>query len=152
MSSESEGVVKKLVTVLAISTPVTVARDKEVDENLGVNLARVPCIRYLINIGKKSVSALLDSISKVNAVHPAFAKELGLFIRPTDVGVQKIDGTMLETYGIVVAAFLVEDKANQVRFFEETFLVTNVSLEVVFGMPSLTLSGADVDFLGRELW
>ena len=52
---------------------------------------------------------------------------------------------------MVVAAFLVLDKANRVRFFEETFLVANVSPEVVFGMPFLTLSGADVDFLGREL-
>ena len=43
------------------------------------------------------------------------------------------------------------DKANQVRFFEETFLVANVSPEVVFGMPFLTLSGVDVDFLDREL-
>ena len=56
---------------------------------------------------------------------------------------------MLNTY--VVAAFSVEDKANRVRFFEETFLVANVSLEVVLGMPFLFLSGADVDFSGREL-
>ena len=52
---------------------------------------------------------------------------------------------------MVVAAFSVEDKANQVRFFEGTFLVANVSPEVVHGMSFLTLSGADVDFLGREL-
>ena len=52
---------------------------------------------------------------------------------------------------MVVAAFLVEDKANQVIFFEETFLVTNISPEVVLGMPFITLSGADVDFLGHEL-
>ena len=58
---------------------------------------------------------------------------------------------MLDTHGMVVAAFSVEDKANQVRFFEETFLVANVSPEVVLGMPFLTLSGADVDFPGREL-
>ena len=40
------------------------------------------------------------------------------------------------------------DKANQVRFFEETFLVANVSPEVVFGMPFLNLSGVNVDFSG----
>ena len=61
-----------------------------------------------------------------------------------------MDGTMLETYRMVVAAFSVEDKANRVRFFEETFLVANVSLKVVFGMPFLTLSDADVDFLGHK--
>ena len=137
--------------VLATSMPVTVAKEERGDENLGANLARVPCIRYPVNFGKKSVSALLDSASEVNTVHPAFVKELGLPIRPTDVGAQKIDSTTLETYGMIVAAFLVEKKANRVKFFEETFPVANVSPEVVFRMLFLTLSGADVDFLGREL-
>ena len=67
------------------------------------------------------------------------------------MGAQKIDGTTLETYGMIVATFLIEDKANRIRFFEETFLVANVSPEVVLEMPFLTLSGADVDFSGREL-
>ena len=58
---------------------------------------------------------------------------------------------MLDTFGMVVIAFSVTDKANQVKFFEKTFLVANVSLEVVFGMLFFTLSNADVDFLGREL-
>ena len=160
--------VKKLVSVSATSTPVTETREeafgtakvietaeagKDGEESKGEyqNLARVPCIRYPINFGKQSMSALFDSGSEVNAVYPAFAMELGLPIRPTDVGAQKIDGTTLDTYGMVVAAFSVENKANRVRFFEETFLVANVSPKVVFGMPFLTLSDADIDFLGREL-
>ena len=53
---------------------------------------------------------------------------------------------------MVVAAFLVTDKANQVKVFEKKILVANVSLEVVFEMFFLTLSGADVDFLGQKLW
>ena len=53
---------------------------------------------------------------------------------------------------MVVAAFSVIDKANQVKSFEKTFLVANVRPEGVFGMPFLTLNGADVDFSGRELW
>ena len=52
---------------------------------------------------------------------------------------------------MVVVAFSVTDKANRVRFFEETFLMANVSPEVVLEMPFLTLSGADVDFLGWKL-
>ena len=52
---------------------------------------------------------------------------------------------------MVAAAFSVEDKANQVRFFEETFLMANVSPEVVLGMLFLTLSGADVGFSIWEL-
>ena len=30
--------------------------------------------------------------------------------------------------------------------------MANVSPDVVFGMPFLTLSGVNIDFLGRELW
>ena len=118
-------------------------------------LERVLCIHYSVQFkkdtSKAQVQALIDSGSEVNAIHPTFAKQLGLPIRPTDVGAQKIDGTTLDTHGMVVAAFSVEDKANRVRFFEETFLVANVSPEVVLGMLFLTLNGADVDFSGREL-
>ena len=97
------------------------------------------------------MQALIDSGSEVYAMHLSFAKQLGLLIRPTDIGAQKIDGSMLDTHGMVVAAFSVVNKANRVRFFEETFLVANVSPEVVFRMPFLTLSNADVDFSGRDL-
>ena len=87
----------------------------------------------------------IDSGNEVNAIYSTFAKNLGLPIRPIDVGARKIDGTTLDTYGMVVAAFSVTDKANQVKFFEKTFLVANVSPEVVFDMLFLTLSGADID-------
>ena len=52
---------------------------------------------------------------------------------------------------MVVVAFSVTDKANRVKFFEKTFLVANVSPKVVLEMLFLTLSGANVDFSGREL-
>ena len=58
---------------------------------------------------------------------------------------------MLDTFGMIVVAFSVTDKANRVRFFEEIFLVANVSPKIVLEMPFLTLSGANVDFSGREL-
>ena len=97
------------------------------------------------------VLALLDSGSEVNAIHPTSARELGFPIRTTDVRAQKIDGTMLDTFEMVVVAFSVTHKDNQVRFFEETFLVANVSPEVVLRMPFLTLSSANVNFSGQEL-
>ena len=97
------------------------------------------------------MSALFDSGCEVNGMHPTLAREIGLPIRPTDVGVQKIYSTILDTFGLVVTIFSMRDKANRVRFFKETFLVANVSPKVVFGMPFLTLSCADVDILGQEL-
>ena len=136
------GAAKKLVSVSATSTSVIGAKKEA--------LERVPCIHYPVqfkNMDRALVQALIDSGSEVNAVHPSFVKQLGLSIRPTDVGAQKIDGTMLNTNGMVVAVFSVVDKVNRVRFFEETFLVANVSPEVVLGMPFFTLSNANVDFL-----
>ena len=94
---------------------------------------------------------LLDSGSKVNAMQPAFAEKLGLIVQSTNVGAQKIDGTTLEIYGMVVAAFSVTDQVNRVRFFEETFLVVNVSLDIVFGMLFFTLSSVDIDFPKKKL-
>ena len=117
-------------------------------------LERVSCIYYPVQFkdtDKPLVQALIDSGSEVNAIHPSFVKQLGLLIRPINVRAQKIDGITLDTHGIVVAVFSVEDKANRVKFFEEIFLVANFSPEVVLGMSFLTLSGADVDFSGREL-
>ena len=73
-------------------------------------------------------------------------------VRFTNVGAQKIDGTTLETYEMVVAVFSVTDQANKVRLFEKTFLVANVSPDVVLRMPFLILSDVDIDFLKRELW
>ena len=44
------------------------------------------------------------------------------------------------------------NKTNQIRFFEETFLVINVSPKVVFGIFFFTLSNTNVDFFDQELW
>ena len=64
-----------------------------------------------------------------------------------DIKIPKIDGIILDTYRMIVAAFSVIDKVNRVRFFEEIFLVANVSPEIVLGILFLTLSNADNDFL-----
>ncbi len=81
----------------------------------------------------------------------AFAQQLGLKIRKTNVGAQKIDGTTLETYKIVVSTFSVSNKDGRERFFEESFLLADVSPDIVLGMPFLTMSNADVDFQARDL-
>ena len=84
-------------------------------------------------------------------MHLTFAKRLGFVVQSTNVGTQKIDGTTLETYEIVVAVFLMTDQVKKVRFFKETFLVANISPNVVFGMPFFILSDANIDFSKRKL-
>ena len=117
MSGTSEA--KKLVTVSATSASVTGA-SKEAPE---VVLDRVPCIHYPVQFRKDkegtTIRALIDSGSEVNAMTPAYAKRLGLWTQKTDIGVQKIDGSSLATYRMVIAAFQVIDKLGRARFFQE---------------------------------
>ena len=116
-------------------------------------LERIFYIRYPVKFKKNKtpLQAFIDSESEVNVMHISFAKQLGLSSQSTDVRAQKIDGTMLDTNGMVVAAFSVVDKSNRVRFLEKTFLMANVSPEVVLGIFFLILSSADIDFSSREL-
>ena len=96
--------VKKLVPILATSASVTEA-SKEAQE---VILDRVPCIHYPVQFRKDkgaTIQALIDSNSKVNAMTPAYAKQLGLQIWRTDVGAQKIDVSLLKTFGMVIIGF-----------------------------------------------
>ena len=108
--------VKKLVPVLATSALVTEVSKK----NQEVILDRVPCIHYPMQFRKDkkaTIQALINSGSKVNAITPAYAKQLGLQVRKTNVGAQKIDGSSLWTFEMVIAGFQVEDKLGRVRFF-----------------------------------
>ena len=139
---------KKLVSVSATFL-LTTKTNKE-DE---VTLERVPYVHYSLHFRKNivDVRALIDSGSEVNAMTLAYASKLGLRVRHTDVGAQKIDGSTLQTFGMVLANFQVEDKLGRTRFFQETFLLADISAEVVLGMPFLTFSNADVQFVEKEL-
>lgn len=53
--------------------------------------------------------------------------------------VQKIDGTILETFEIVIAAFLGYDKARKVRFFEKTFLLADISMDVALRILQMSV-------------
>ena len=74
----------------------------------------------------------------------AYAKQLGLQTRKTDIRAQKIDGSSLRTFGIVIAGFQIEDKLSRAQFFQESFLLANISIEVVLEMLFPTFSNADI--------
>ena len=137
---------KKLVLVSATSLLTTDTKKK-------VTLERVPYIHYPLRFQKDNsgVRALVDSGSEVNAMTSAYAAKLGLQVQKTDIGAQKIDGSILEIFRIVLVDFQVEDKLGRVRFFQETFLLADISAEVVLGMPFLIFSNADVQFVEKKL-
>lgn len=45
---------------------------------------------------------------------------------------------------MVLASFQVEDKLGRARFFQEIFLLADISVEMVLGMPFLTVNNADI--------
>ena len=77
---------------------------------------------------------------------PTYAKRLDFKTRKTNVRAQKIDGSVLETFGMVIADFQIEDKSNRPRFFQKTFLVADTKFEMVLGMPFLKSCNADIAF------
>ena len=117
-------------------------------------LDRVPCIHYQVQFQKDKeviIQALIDLGSKVNAMTPAYAKQLGLQVRKTDVRAQKINGSLLRTFGMVIAGFQIEDKLGKTRFFQELFLLVETSMEIVLGMLFLIFNNANIQFAEKKL-
>ncbi len=110
----------------------------------------IPCIWYLITF-KDQTEALLDLGSKVNPISQAFAHQLGFKIWKTNVGTQKIDGTTLKTYEIIVSTFSILDKDGRERFFEESFLLADVKPDIILRIPCLIMSNTDVNFQAWDL-
>lgn len=70
---------------------------------------------------------------------PIFAAKLSGITQRTDVGVQKIDCSPIVIYEIVLIGFSVQNKLKKVQFFEKTFLLTDISIEVIRKMSFLIL-------------
>ena len=140
---------KKLVSVSTIFMSVTSAKTGQKVRVLN----QVACICYSMQFWKnksKNVLALLNFGSKVNAMIPAYVAQLGLKVQKTNVSAQKMDGSSLKTYCIVIAAFQVCNKLGRFWFFQKTFLLADISIEVVLDMPFLTLNNADIKFAEKE--
>ena len=94
---------------------------------------------------------MIDLGSKVNTIYPTYAIKLGFYARKIDIDMQKIDGSHLDIFRIVIADYLVKKKLEKVRFFQEVFILANISLEVVLGIFFLTLNKANIRFTKQEL-
>ena len=108
------------MSFLATSVPIT-------DD--GEEIVRVPYFYYSVCFqedqrqknqgqeGQEYVRALLISGSKINTLSPAYIKKLGLKTWKTNIGVQKIDSSTLETFEMVIADFKIEAKVGRPRIF-----------------------------------
>ena len=52
---------------------------------------------------------------------------------------------------MLITGFQVINKLGRKQFFKETFLLANISMEMVLKMPFLTFSNIDIYFNKREL-
>lgn len=54
--------------------------------------------------------ALIKLCNKINVITPIYIAKLGFKVRLTNVGAQKIDDFIFETFKIVLTKFKIEDK------------------------------------------
>ena len=88
----------------------------------------------------------MNSSRKVNAMFPRFVLKLGLKIYFINVRMQKNDGSILKTLGMVLASFQGGNILGKAWFFQETFFLANFSIKVVLGMPFLIFSNKNIQF------
>ena len=81
---------------------------------------QVPRICYPVQFQKdksKDVLALLNFGSKINAMTLAYTAQLGLQVQKINLIVQKIVGSSLAIYSMIIAGFQVFDKLDRFLFF-----------------------------------
>lgn len=78
---------------------------------------------------------------------PIYAKKLNFQLYKTDIRAQKIDGSSLTTYNIVIAGFQFVNKLGKAYFFQKIFLLVNFSVEVILEILFLTFNNANVIFI-----
>lgn len=76
-----------------------------------------------------------------------FTKKLGLRVWKMEVADEKIDGSIIKTFEIVIAFFVINNKAKKSQFFEETFFLADISIDIILEMFFLTLSNVEINFL-----
>ena len=89
---------KRLVAVLATSTLVIKA---SMEDSLQP-LKKIPYIHHPLRFQKDphKDKALIDLSNEVNTMTPVYAAKLGLKVWKTNIGAQKIDGYIFDTFGI----------------------------------------------------
>lgn len=75
---------------------------------------------------------------------PEYTLKLDLKVRHTDIGAQKIDASTFKIFEIVLANFQVENIFGRACFFQDTFLLTDINVEVVPKIFFLIFNNTDI--------
>lgn len=94
---------------------------------------------------------MINFDSKINIMTPIHIRKLGFQMQKTNIRIQKIDRSTLETYERVIISFQVQNKLKNARFLLETFLIVDIIMEVIFKIIFLTFSKVKINFAKRKL-
>lgn len=121
---------------------------KEADPKISeeFELQQILCIHYLDQFSQFFVEALIDSSSMVHIIQASFAKKSGFCIYKTNVKAQKIDSSRRKTYKIIFVLFWVDDIDKKFCYFENFFLLADISMDITFGVFFLNLKNIEVKF------
>ena len=116
---------KTLILVLATFVPMT---NNSIEE---IMLEKVFYIYYFVwfQENNEQIKILLNNNSKINTMSPGYIKKLGLKIWKINIVAQKIDDSTFNSFGIVIAKFEMEDKIGRLRFFQKTFLMSDIKFK-----------------------
>ena len=85
-------------------------------------------------------------------MYPDFTKKFGFRVHKIKVDAQKINSSKQNIFGIIIASFSVEDKEKKSRFFEETFLLADISIDIALRTSFFTLSNDEIDLVGCHIY
>lgn len=114
-------------------------------------LQRLPYIQYPVKFRGDKLNVLINFGNKDNAMTSIYVTQIVFAVKFIEIGAQKINSYPLKTYEIVSARFSFQDKEDKDWFFKKTFLLANISIEVILSMTFFTLSNVDINFETRGL-
>lgn len=126
---------QKLVLVWTISILMIEANNAADSKVLKESeLSQISCISYLAQFDEFLIQVLINSSIKIDVMHANFATKLGFCIVKINMGAQIIDGNKLKAYEMIIVLLQIDDKDKKSCCFEETFLLTYISIDITFKM------------------
>lgn len=79
-------------------------------------------------------------------------QKIDLAIWKTDQNTKKINHITLEIFQMIIAVFLINNLVEKVCFFEKTFWLANISVNVILQMSFFTLSNINIQFIYQKFY
>lgn len=95
---------------------------------------------------KGNIKVLINFGNEVNIINPAYIKKLDFHIWKIDINTQKIDGSSLTIYKIVISRFQILDELDRAYFSQKTFILANITINIILEIFFLILSNINIVF------